>query len=68
MASNASESAVVSMPVAVMDERLVRWSRRAHQGLDTMREIDAVAAQLYAVTPKEVELLRAFVARRLDAR
>lgn len=56
------------LPDSAMDERLIRLSRRAHQGSDTMREIDAVVAQHYGVTAKELELLRAFVARRLDAR
>ncbi|HET7437152.1 MAG TPA: N-6 DNA methylase [Thermoanaerobaculia bacterium] len=56
------------IPDAANDERLIRLSRRAHQGANTSREIDRVVAELYGLSAREVELLREFVARRLDAR
>ncbi|MEO8378680.1 MAG: N-6 DNA methylase [Acidobacteriota bacterium] len=49
-------------------DRLVRLSRRAHRGAAVAEEIDALVAQLYGVTPAELEILRAFLDRRVDAR
>ena len=49
-------------------ERLVRLARRAHRGIDVAGELDAIVAGLYGVTPEELETLRVFLQRRLDAR
>lgn len=57
------------MPLPDVDhERLVRLSRRAHLGANMQDDVDHVAASLYDVTSEELEVLRAFVARRLGAR
>ncbi len=54
----------------VREERewLVRFARRAHRGLDVAKHLDAVVAHLYGVSPEELETLRAYLDRRLDAR
>jgi hypothetical protein len=62
---------VASMPLPGMGtgtDALVRLSRRAHRGLEVMDEIDAMVARLYGVDSRELEILRAFLDRRLDAR
>ena len=54
----------------VHDERewLVRFARRAHRGQDVAKQLDAIVAHLYGVSQDELETLRAFLRRRLDAR
>ncbi len=47
--------------------RLVRLARRAHRGVDVTRDLDAVVAAIYGVTEAELDLLRAFLERRLGA-
>lgn len=62
---------VAAMPwpdVHAEEEALVRLSRRAHRGKDVQQEIDAVVAHAYGVSDRELEVLRAFLARRLGAR
>ncbi|HEX2060910.1 MAG TPA: hypothetical protein VHK90_09215, partial [Thermoanaerobaculia bacterium] len=54
--------------VQAEEETLVRLSRRAHRGRDVQSEIDAAVARLYGVSGEELEVLRAFLARRLGAR
>lgn len=49
-------------------ETLLRLARRAHRGAGVQVELDAVVAKLYGVDDRELEVLRAFVARRLGAR
>lgn len=49
-------------------EWLVRFARRAHRGLDVARQLDAVVAHLYGVSPEELVILRGYLDRRLDAR
>ena len=49
-------------------ERLARLSRRAHRGAGVAGEIDTAVARLYDVTPAELEILRRFLERKLDAR
>jgi hypothetical protein len=44
---------------------LVRLSRRAHRGTAVQQEIDDAVARSYRVTPDELSLLQAFLARRL---
>jgi methylase of polypeptide subunit release factors len=48
-------------------ERLVRLARRAHRGVNVMREIDAAVAAIYGVSEAELETLRDFLERRLGA-
>ena len=45
--------------------KLVRCSRRAHQGASVADDIDEVVASLYGVTEIELQRLRDFVQRRL---
>ncbi|HET8775353.1 MAG TPA: N-6 DNA methylase [Thermoanaerobaculia bacterium] len=54
----------------VREERewLVRFARRAHRGLDVAKQLDAVVAHLYGVSPEELLILRRYLDRRLDAR
>lgn len=47
-------------------DRLVRASRRAHRG--SIEDVDRAVAQLYGVSEDELQLLAAFLARRLGAR
>lgn len=49
-------------------DRLVRLSRRAHRGADVEEDIDRLVAKLYAVSSDELDVLREFLALRLDAR
>jgi hypothetical protein len=58
------------IPVAGSDlwQRLVRASRVAHREAKAPSDHDAVVAELYELTLGELEVLRAFAARRLAAR
>lgn len=49
-------------------QRLVRASRVAHREGKAPADHEAVVAELYELTPGELEVLRAFAARRLAAR
>ena len=49
-------------------ERLTRLARRAHRGADVAEALDEVVARLYGVAPAELDVLRAFLDQRLDAR
>jgi hypothetical protein len=49
-------------------QRLVRSSRIAHRDSKTPAGHDAIVAELYELSSGELEVLRAFVARRLAAR
>ncbi len=55
-------------PRSVPWARLVRCSRRAHQGADVAEEVDRIAAALYGVSDDELATLRELVARRLGTR
>ncbi|HEY0156103.1 MAG TPA: N-6 DNA methylase [Thermoanaerobaculia bacterium] len=46
-------------------ETLVRLARRAHRGAEVMRELDALVAQAYGLTPEELAVLQAFLTTRL---
>jgi hypothetical protein len=62
---------VGAMPFADLGpayDTLVRLSRRAHRGHDVSGEIDRVVAGLYGVSKRELEILDAFLTRRLGAR
>jgi hypothetical protein len=48
-------------------ESLVRLSRRAHSGGDCMRPIDEIVAGAFGVSIGELDVLRAFTARRIGA-
>jgi hypothetical protein len=58
------------LPVSGSDlwQRLVRSSRIAHRDSRTPAGHDAVVAELFELSSYELEVLRAFVARRLAAR
>ncbi len=60
----------VVAPESVEWDRLVRASRRGHHGAEVSAEVDCIVAATYGVSDSELEVLRAFVSRRLarDAR
>jgi hypothetical protein len=67
---------VARMPLPAIEpqsaawDRLVRASRRGHHGADVAAEVDRIVAAAYRVSDSELQVLRAFVDRRLgrDAR
>jgi hypothetical protein len=48
--------------------KLVRLSRRAHQGDRVQEQVDRVVAAMYGINASELDVLRALVERRLGAR
>ncbi len=59
---------IAALPWPAFDfefDRLVRLSRRAHQGVTVSKELNDTAARLYGVTAGELAVLHDFLARRL---
>jgi hypothetical protein len=54
--------------LGTFSDALVRLSRRAHRGRNVQEELDAIVASLYGLGDAELDVLRAFLARRLGAR